>query len=620
MRNYSKKLKPSLLILLIIFPLFLLSNASAYFIKGDLKDERGIYLSASNYTLGYSVGDTFIFTITVYDSAKLEALSINIGSNAKVGAMRCYEITKIYIENDDWFITYTPWNWVDDINAFYSPSRYEEDYIIVYNNTADFGSNKKLIHSDIMSIVGKPVKTYLSLIDWDPSVTLNNYTVIWNEGLYSVTYIYNQEGILNDYIVKQTGTEILHISYTGARPPQDLTSLIILIIILISAAVAGVIIVIFVIKKRKTSVPKVKIKKEKKVKPEPRPESEMKSTGVMSPKELAELEKRERSRRKQQAKIARAQALKEADRYNVEVVAAAKQNLKKAKSMLKQKGLDYADKINAKTEIMKAQKALALAVKEAQEKVTTAKTAGASAAVGLSKDMKKSRVKEKDDIKKIDKQLKGKLKKTAKSEKRIETLIEQEQIEKVTITEKCPECFWVLSSSATKCPRCGWIKPVKEYKPKPKSVSTQDKFVAEGNKLCPICGKIIGQELQFCKYCGQDTITVTKKICYNCNQAIDKELEICSNCGADVTEEPPVQQAPEPTQAPVAAAPEPEDTSIQDQIDELNKEIADTHKQIDVVNEEYYAQTISQEKYLEEKNRLYEKLGQLQGKLMLLNP
>jgi hypothetical protein len=633
MKFYNKKFKTSMFLLIILFPLLLLPNMGICFIQNSEGSERGINLSASNYTLGYSQGDTFIFKIIVYDAARLSALGISLGSGAKLGAMRCYEIVSIDIVTDDWTITYKPWNWADDINAFHSPSPYQQESIEVYNNTADFGTNNKYIHPDIMSIVGKPVLTYLSLIDWDGSVIVSNYIVEWNAGLYKVQYIYNQEGILNNYIVKEGLTEILQVDYTGARPPQDPTLLIIIVVILLISVSA--VIVVVVIKKKKSGEPKVKPKKQKGVmtakeiaKAEKREAARIKaqakiaepltkSKGAMTAKEIEKVEKRENIRRKEQAKIARVQAIKDAEKKNVEAVRFAKENLKKAKAQFKQKGLDYADKINIETDVMRAKKALALAVKESQERMGQAKKAGKISAVGLSKELKKARTKETTDIKKIDKELKGKLKRSAKSDKRMKALIEQENVVKVTITSKCPECFWVLSSAATICPRCGWEKPVDDvkYKPKPE---IEEKFVSDEHTLCPTCGKINPVDIKICKFCGQEMADETKKICYNCDEIIAKTLKVCIHCGADVVGTGTVKEVKEEASQPLEPE-EPEGPSIQEQIDEINKQVSETHKQIDIINEDFYAKEISQEEYLEKKNQMYEKLGELQAKLTMLN-
>jgi hypothetical protein len=276
-------------------------------------------------------------------------------------------------------------------------------------------------------------------------------------------------------------------------------------------------------------------------------------SNLKSPKQLAKLAKQEKVVAKKQAQIAKSKALEEAHRVSSARLESAKENLKQAKKKSKGKGLDVADKINAKTEIIRAEKRLAEAVKDARERKKSAMSAGKVSSIGLSKDLKKERDKRVKEVKKIDKELK---KSTHRFKgKIIDAMIEQEQATKVTITSKCPECHWVLSSSATKCPRCGWIKPIEEEEvvkviPEPLGPSLEEMEAEEEVKL------------------------------------FERKME---------------------------------EDFIQEKIEKANKEIAETHKRIEVINEEFYAKTISQEEYMEQKTKLYEKLGELQAKLTMLN-
>ncbi|MHA1149765.1 MAG: zinc ribbon domain-containing protein [Promethearchaeota archaeon] len=137
------------------------------------------------------------------------------------------------------------------------------------------------------------------------------------------------------------------------------------------------------------------------------------------------------------------------------------------KKMGKEK-LDEIDKIRIKTEKIKAKKeAQALKKQRQRDKLLQRqlKQKGPDDNFGMSKELKKSRKKWETEIgtrfdDELDKLVAERELKEAKEAEK-----EREELEKIkkefkieSVTNKCPKCGWILSSTANKCPRCQWTK------------------------------------------------------------------------------------------------------------------------------------------------------------------
>ncbi|MGV9171989.1 MAG: zinc ribbon domain-containing protein [Promethearchaeia archaeon] len=128
-------------------------------------------------------------------------------------------------------------------------------------------------------------------------------------------------------------------------------------------------------------------------------------------------------------------------------IAKARKDLNEKKKKLKQKGLDKGDKIMIKTEINKAKANLSQVKDRVKSEIKKAKAImKRGEGVGLTKELKKSREKWEVDEKEI-----------------IEESVEEEAEDSITIN-KCPNCGWILSSSAQECPKCDWRKDSEEQK------------------------------------------------------------------------------------------------------------------------------------------------------------
>ncbi|MFO8020025.1 MAG: hypothetical protein R6U96_15475 [Promethearchaeia archaeon] len=59
-------------------------------------------------------------------------------------------------------------------------------------------------------------------------------------------------------------------------------------------------------------------------------------------------------------------------------------------------------------------------------------------------------------------------------------MVESEETKPMSEINKCPECGWILSSSAQECPKCGWSEEGKEEQEKeeekPKKLSHKEKL------------------------------------------------------------------------------------------------------------------------------------------------
>jgi len=143
----------------------------------------------------------------------------------------------------------------------------------------------------------------------------------------------------------------------------------------------------------------------------------------------------------------------------------AKASTKKPKQVkVKKEKLDEIGKIEAKTAKIKAKKEAAKA-KDAQKAVEReqkriARKAGTKSDIGLSKDMKKSRAKiEKGEKKAKKMKIKGGKLKIDSLRARYDVEEEEEEetaVESAIKINKCPQCGWILSSTATKCFKCKW--------------------------------------------------------------------------------------------------------------------------------------------------------------------
>jgi len=111
---------------------------------------------------------------------------------------------------------------------------------------------------------------------------------------------------------------------------------------------------------------------------------------------------------------------------------------------------------------------------------------------------------------------------------------------------------------------------------------------------------------------GKAEVSLNK--CPKCGWILSTHATKCVKCGwSEAEAEDAIKEPVQPKEAP------PQKLTPLEQKDLINKEIAKIHQEIDEANEKFTKQEISQEEYLRLKNELYETMGELQGKLSLLD-
>ena len=111
------------------------------------------------------------------------------------------------------FNSYTPYS--DSINVYVYPE--------------DEGTNVDYIHSDLMSIIPKPVDEYLEGIDWDSTSSSSGLNYTYEQSFTPHTFDlileYNVEGFLKSLIWTYNDYLLLNVTYMGERTGSGSTGI-----------------------------------------------------------------------------------------------------------------------------------------------------------------------------------------------------------------------------------------------------------------------------------------------------------------------------------------------------------------------------------------------------------
>ncbi len=152
---------------------------------------------------------------------------------------------------------------------------------------------------------------------------------------------------------------------------------------------------------------------------------------------------------------------------------------------------------------------------------------------------------------------------------------------------KCPRCGEILISATSKCPTCKWTPLPVETQIKPETSETPK--APEGEKLnkCPNCGWVLSAKAVKCPKCKWTKEESIPKI------------------------EPAKEISPKKSFFL-------EKDQKNKEIQLINQEMAKLNTELEEINKKALDNLITQEESMELKNKLFEKLGELQGKLSIL--
>lgn len=195
--------------------------------------------------------------------------------------------------------------------------------------------------------------------------------------------------------------------------------------------------------------------------------------------------------------------------------------------------------------------------------------------------------------------------KKVKKEKIPKKVVVKEAVYSATI--QCPRCGEILSSTTAKCPSCKWTPPPSAapiakaettlIQPETLPITKTDTITtleAESLNKCPSCGWILSKAATKCPKCKWTKESATEEI------------------------KPPAQQTEKSIAQPEVVPKAPIVLDKNQQIQLVNQEISKLYDEIEEINKKMSANLITIEESTEIKNKLYEKLGELEGKLTIL--